>query len=699
LFDGEPSGWNFGVDELHLGYEQIVDVTDDATGETHSDAARLGMIFVNEVGHNDALIENVRSCQTGSNIITYYAEVKTMMRKGEEVELLTNYFDRYEGTRERKGYGRNNLLGKCKSDHDLASKLQRNFEERFEIKEMIYRFTLIEIFYAVEFVAERIVPPVVKATSTCFTHEAVQTTNKSDIPTPRQLRARLRMRWLSQVYLARVNQLMGQEPKASDELGRETAAEMLRQCQVWIDSMTWTNLPWNSTLTGCSNRDFQGVFEYEILEEILYYARDRLPFPMDLNLWCPIARDLTVVLCRSTFQLFGDRPHDIHALSESFKESALVAARSIRTAVKEREYSRLEFLSGAEGDTRVKGSAKNLAILSAGPALSHSFALKGAISALLDIQACIDLNELGFENYFDLSHLEYNCDGPVMIVKTNHGGCHGLPRRAELFKNGFLELNVEWYLVWQIVYPAYILFTALVEEFGDKDRVQHAFEKQFLNDICRAVGIDVEEARVVVDVGFRKDLASPNVSFISNLEKEQLKQKSRNAKRKKMFQKTEKSNKKGMKKETKKTARKAKQTIKKTRVNSGVDKPKKHRQYFFDVVWKTLTGLGWTLVVGTRPTDFYFLPPGVQRGRGFSNRVDFFDSYRLVVTFLKTDPRWKDEEQVKEAIAIYEGCQKFLKLRKIRGQVTGEWVIEQVRLTLGLFPSKCDKKELVAAQA
>jgi hypothetical protein len=69
-----------------------------------------------------------------------------------------------------------------------------------------------------------------------------------------------------------------------------------------------------------------------------------------------------------------------------------------------------------------------------------------------------------------------------------------------------------------------------------------------------------------------------------------------------------------------------------------------------------------------------------------------------VATFLKTDPACKAEQQVKEAIAIYEGCQSFLKLRQIKAQVSAQWVIEQVRMTLGLFPSKSDEKELITAQ-
>mmetsp|Transcript_7558 Transcript_7558/g.17316 ORF Transcript_7558/g.17316 Transcript_7558/m.17316 type:complete len:284 (-) Transcript_7558:651-1502(-) len=45
---------------------------------------------------------------------------------------------------------------------------------------------------------------------------------------------------------------------------------------------------------------------------------------------------------------------------------------------------------------------------------------------------------------------------------------------------------------------------------------------------------------------------------------------------------------------------------------------------FDEVVWKCLVSLGWRLEIGTRPRDFSFFPPGVERRRGFSNRTDFF---------------------------------------------------------------------------
>lgn len=69
LFSYEPSSWRFDVEEKLNGRNQVVDFTDDATGAPHV-AARSNMsMYVNEVGHNMDLVENVqvsRRCNTSS---------------------------------------------------------------------------------------------------------------------------------------------------------------------------------------------------------------------------------------------------------------------------------------------------------------------------------------------------------------------------------------------------------------------------------------------------------------------------------------------------------------------------------------------------------------------------------------------------------------------------------------------------------
>ena len=57
----EPSAWCFAVPEKLLGYEQFIDITGDDTGVPHKAARALPSIYVNEVGHNKKLVQNVRA--------------------------------------------------------------------------------------------------------------------------------------------------------------------------------------------------------------------------------------------------------------------------------------------------------------------------------------------------------------------------------------------------------------------------------------------------------------------------------------------------------------------------------------------------------------------------------------------------------------------------------------------------------------
>lgn len=59
IYSHEPSSWRFDVDEELNGHKQVVDFTDDKTGCPHSVARSRIAMYVNEVGHNDRLVENV----------------------------------------------------------------------------------------------------------------------------------------------------------------------------------------------------------------------------------------------------------------------------------------------------------------------------------------------------------------------------------------------------------------------------------------------------------------------------------------------------------------------------------------------------------------------------------------------------------------------------------------------------------------
>lgn len=55
----EPSSWRYDVEEEINGHPQVVDFTSDTTGAPHELAQSNMSMYVNEVGHDMTMVENV----------------------------------------------------------------------------------------------------------------------------------------------------------------------------------------------------------------------------------------------------------------------------------------------------------------------------------------------------------------------------------------------------------------------------------------------------------------------------------------------------------------------------------------------------------------------------------------------------------------------------------------------------------------
>ena len=154
----EPSEWSYEVPEQKLNRCQIVDITDDTTGEVHSLAKKHTPIYVNEVGHNSKLHSNVLIRDKHDRSVYYYVGIdkEHAMKKGETVELFVHYGDHYEQVRERKGYGRSNMSEHLASDEEEGAKLRRNFHEREEVEMDISSLKVHEMFHLIEFLSEKV---------------------------------------------------------------------------------------------------------------------------------------------------------------------------------------------------------------------------------------------------------------------------------------------------------------------------------------------------------------------------------------------------------------------------------------------------------------------------------------------------------------------------------------------------------------
>lgn len=617
-------------------------------------------------------MKNVEICTIGDNIVKYYAKIDHNMAKGDEVELLVDYKGVYESIRERKGYGAANLRGKTKSDGDMATKLQRNFEERQAIVQMVETLEPLELYYNLEFLVSRIVPTISGLADVCYTP-----TPTTPRPTPRQLIARRRLHWLYSLYVKRIDAIEGfgfryetddnvmKSASKYSDFGQPVVEKMREKCKLWSEDLCWNVLKSTTPLPNVSDKQLSAVLDDETVEEVLFWIRDHVERPMDVNIWCPIARNLMSALCKVAFnqERSGSKIYP-ETLATDFIDCATKAAGSIQRAIASKSFGDLSFLSGSEGSVSVRGTPENMAVLEAGTALSNSFVPKGITSALLDLQAYNDIVGLGLESQLDTSELERTCNDPVVIVKSALGQscCDGIPRRVNFVKNMKCDISDRWYLVWQNIYLVNQLYMALLR----KARILAEGEAcGFLKRLCRALHVDITEARIAVDTGIRTDLPLPLTSFVSPV-----------ACAPQSKRRSKKKSRKGTKAVPFKMARKAKKPKK-----SGAPRAKPIRmtkKLFDGIIWKALEGLGWTVVYGNRPTDSYYLPPGVQRGPGFKSRIDFFDSTTQILNCLSTYPQWKDKEEVKNCLKLYHGCVAFLSKNKLKGELKIDWLIEQI---------------------
>jgi hypothetical protein len=221
---------------------QMVDITDDATGEVHALARTHTPIYVNEVGHNPKLYSNVLILEKNDRSVYYYIAIdqKHAMKKGDTVELLVDYGDAYEEVRERKGYGRDKTF----------DPIQRNLGEREDLENDIRTLTVYEMFHLVEFLTEHIFDPINKSIERYCTVEGNEI---SDLPREKDLIAMRRLHWLSEKLTERVQEYL-----------TDSAVDALSYIRHFTQE-------WRLSIErqGCNTR----ALHNEISEENLYQAR------------------------------------------------------------------------------------------------------------------------------------------------------------------------------------------------------------------------------------------------------------------------------------------------------------------------------------------------------------------------------------------------------------------------------------------
>jgi hypothetical protein len=622
-------------------------------------------MYVNEIGHNKNYKQNVHALDKDDRAVHYFLHIIKPMKPGDSIECLVDYFKVYESVRERKGYGLANRKG-VKSDEDFATAMSRNFVERTDMEETVFNLGMGEIYIILEWL-DSIRSQLVEITDSFILKEDWRGVLPDSIPTSQQFVALVRFEWLAQRFRNRLEII---EAEVLEMENYPPTNAIFRQCREWIDDMKWKScvpfifkLNHFDELTDRRGKKVKEVFDREIIEEICFNVKDRLVRPFAECMWCPMARHLTETLSKNIYVLkHTDGEGSTHMKNKLF-DLCLIHSKSAAALAFDGELANLEFDPDIPNDTSF---SKNDLITFCGFQPKSPFfkdnttTPKGLTAAVVELQAYYDAVELGLEPCLDPAQFKHRTEGNVVITgglaTERQDGFHkliGIPRSVETIIRHSFGVNTTWYIIHQIIF--------VIDAFASKFLPNSRYS---LETICLHLGVDVRMAKHAIERGVR----------IYD-ERRKLETESRRNKPPKRRRQKPKDRSRGSNKPAKQSP-------------SGPPKRRVINILFWQIVWKCLKDeLGWTLEHGNRQGDIYALPPGVSRGRGFKNRVDFFDSLPQIMTFIETDTRWNDRPEVVQCLQLYKQCNNLHEqlranksLPKFNNQEKKvEWLIEKLK--------------------
>ena len=374
-------------------------------------------------------------------------------------------------------------------------------------------------------------------------------------------------------------------------------------------------------------------------------------------MWCPSAVELIQNLSDDTaLYLSSNNENRDEVLMQSYLQHAKRASQEIISATccdqkdSGTALSKLKFVSSVAKDEIVDESTlKSFEGFEDRTFFSkNSTFRKGILASLLEVQAYRDSMELAdIPKQSDLKIMPHQAKSHEVVIVDGSaaasGGAsvYGYPRHLDsVVKSG--RVNKDWYLLWQVVY----IVNCFSDEFLGKRR--NGENVLSLERLCNHIGVDHVKAQAVLDKGI--DTKEYSITFAG--QKATSRQPKKRAPRQHAPRQAAPKQSKG---------------------------PTINKSLFDGVIWKALVGLGWKLDVGTRPTDHYFLPPGVFRRRGWSNRKDYWDSAKLVMNHIRTDSRWKDVPEVAAALDLFDKLDQFKSTLKFPKKIDVDELIRQYK--------------------
>ena len=484
---------------------QMIDITDDTTGEVHSLARQHTPPYVNEVGHNTKLHRNVLIRDKNDRSVYYYVGIdeEHALTKGDTVELLVDYGNHYEQVRERKGYGRFNASEHVGGDEDDAARLSRNFHEREEVENDISSMEIYEMFHLIEFLTDEILDPVNRSIERACSEEGRV---KSVALRSRDIIARRRLHWIGEKLEGRFQQFLVDSEVDSN-------SEFMSSIRVSLRRWRFVSM---ASIYHQLNDDHRTALHNELTEELFYQARSSLPSPLNETVWCKLAVDLMKNVSVLLAQYMHCYPGPLDMRKQFLADKLLGLAEEAAVAVRKganatiRSDTDLDSLSFKAPKRIIKkkylvdGSNERMTSLYD----DRDIIRFGTAAAMADIQAYYDAVDLcGIDSYFTpgknkrISECERSIVSqydPVGVDKDDKRSPqhHWMARSVDTFKKGAASVNEQWYIENQVLLVVDALASTCVD-WGQSD----GSEMYSLEKLCMKISYDLDRAERAKKLG------------------------------------------------------------------------------------------------------------------------------------------------------------------------------------------------------
>eukprot|EP00977_Amphora_coffeiformis_P006346 scaffold1353_cov161-Amphora_coffeaeformis.AAC.18 len=507
LFQNQPNRYPIEAKENLEGEAQMIDITDDVTGLPHKIARAHIPMYVNEVGHDLANKQTVfcTSSHNGMNANYHVALYDGLsLSNGSKVELLSNYHQDFEPTRELEGYGLKNLYFGLPDGKDLARRIQNGISERTYMLETIRETGIIkeqdvpESYRGLGFSASEIGEKMNRLTPLqfCNSIERIETfihkpvsckikdflaTGDISLVSALQIVSNRRIGWLGGYYRKILTELKAELARA-DEEGRVNALvaylRALSYDQAGGILSNWNTEKWlltdgrnDSRIPGSGDESIQQILRNETQEDVCFELKEQIVQAFDRSLWCPVACDLIEKLIDavhfSDFQPWASA-NEINESSGSRLEKDMLkalkdASNRVVGAILTGSSEELYFSSGLTEDHLVRGSISDIQEVCGS---SDSLYLDNRTTPKCFTAEIIRrFTEIGALGPSRTNTGNKNPGRPLrhtdqfVMVRTSKvsGMSTSLAQIAstpQVATKAVSNINARWYLLWQVAFPA-----------------------------------------------------------------------------------------------------------------------------------------------------------------------------------------------------------------------------------------------------